>query len=143
MRASLQLIVIATAMFPSIATADIATADISTLQKRAKSGDFDATGEVRCAQEVGQSLGPCQATVARDNGSAAVVVTFENGFSRTLLFGDRVFLRGNATMSGVGTDTQWNLSDGIYSVRVDDQRFALPEVLVIGDGAAPVEGSDP
>ena len=110
-----------------------AGADVSTAAERAKSGEFDATGEVRCAQEVGQSLGTCGAMVARAGGSASVVVTFPNGFSRTLTFSDREFLRGNATMSGVGTDTDWRLSDGMYHVRVDDQRFELPETLVFGD----------
>ena len=43
------------------------------------------------------------------------------------------FLRGNATMSGVGTDVEWRLSGGLYNVRVDDQRFELPEALVVGD----------
>ena len=110
-----------------------ADADVSAASARAKSGVFDATGEVRCAQEVGQSLGECGAMVARVDGSAAVVVTFPNGFARTLTFSDGEFLRGNATMSGVGTDTDWRLSDGIYHVRVDDQRFELPEALVFGD----------
>jgi len=36
-------------------------------------------------------------------------------------------------MSGVGTDTEWHLSDGIYFIRVDDQRFELPEALVFGN----------
>ena len=68
------------------------------------------------------------------SNSAAAVVTFPNGFSRMLMFADGEFLRGNATMSGVGTDTEWYLSDGIYFVRVDDQRFELPEALVFGEG---------
>jgi len=128
MRVDLPLLLIATVMLPGIAAADITKAT-----GRAKSGAFDATGGVRCAQEVGQPLGPCKAGVARANASAVVVVTFPNGFSRMLMFSDRQFLRGNATMSGVGTDMEWRLSDGVYSVRVDDQRFELPETLVFGD----------
>ncbi|MEM8951352.1 MAG: hypothetical protein AAGC99_18700 [Pseudomonadota bacterium] len=106
---------------------------MSAAGKRAKSGDFKAVGEVRCAQEVGQSLGICDAKVARAGESAAVVVTFPNGFARTLTFSDGEFLRGNATMSGVGTDTDWRLDSGLFHVRVDDQRFELPEALVFGD----------
>ncbi|MDW4499742.1 hypothetical protein R5H30_17240 [Sulfitobacter sp. D35] len=100
---------------------------------QAKAGAFDAMGEVRCAQEVGQTLGICVADVARHERSAAVVVTFANGFARTLTFEDGDFLRGNATMSGVGTDIEWELVEGLYRVRVDDQRFELPEALVFGD----------
>ena len=128
MRSAPPLILIFVAVSPGAAGADASAAS-----KRAKSGDFEAAGEVRCAQEVGQSLGPCGAKVARASGSAAVVVTFPNGFERTLTFSDGEFLRGNATMSGVGTDTDWRLDGGLFYVRVDDQRFELPEALVFGD----------
>jgi hypothetical protein len=121
------------ALIVSAALPGIAGGDIVTAAQRAKSGAFDAKGEVRCAQEVGQSLGSCGATVSRAGGSAVVVVTFPNGFARTLTFSDRQFLRGNATMSGVGIDTDWYVSGGLYHVRVDDQRFELPETLVFGD----------
>ncbi|WP_299401922.1 hypothetical protein [uncultured Roseobacter sp.] len=107
--------------------------DTVAAKDRARLGSFDATGEIRCAQEVGQSLGVCSAAVARAAKSAAVVVTFTNGFARTLLFSEGEFLRGNATMSGVGTDMDWRLSGGVYHVRVDDQRFEVPYALVIGD----------
>lgn len=128
MLAARPLLLIVAGMLPGIAAADVMTAT-----ERARSRAFDATGEVRCAQEVGQSLGMCRAAVARAGDSAAVVVTFANGFSRTLTFAGREFLRGNATMSGVGTDTEWHLSRGTYHIRVDDQRFELPEALVFGD----------
>lgn len=127
MRAALAIVLITVALFPGLALGDIMLASA-----RARSGDFDARGEARCAQEVGQSLQTCAVAVARAVGSAAVVVTFPNGFARTLSFSDRQFLRGNATMSGVGTDTDSSLSAGVYSIRVDDQRFELPEALVFG-----------
>lgn len=128
MRIGPPFVLILSAVLPSTASADVSAA-----AERAKSGEFEITSEVRCAQEVGQSLGTCRAMVARADGSAAVVVTFPNGFARTLTFSDREFLRGNATMSGVGTDTDWRLDGGMFHVRVDDQRFQLPEALVFGD----------
>ena len=115
------------ALFPGFALADVAAATA-----RAKSQDFDITATVPCAQERGQALDTCDAAVARVDGSAAVVVTFYNGFARTLTFSNGAFLRGNATMSGVGTDTDWQLKDGVYHIRVDDQRFDIPEALVSG-----------
>ncbi len=111
----------------------IASADVMAATKRAKSGDFDASGDVACAQEVGEALGSCTAKVARDANAAVVAVTFPNGFSRMLTFEDGAFLRGNTTMSGVGTDTEWVLEDGLYRIRVDDQRFDIPETLVVGE----------
>ena len=128
MRAALALGLIGTALLPGIATGDIMAANA-----RAKSGDFDRMGEVGCAQEAGESLGTCEAAIARAEDGAVVVVTFPNGFSRMLMFEGGAFLRGNATMSGVGTDTEWSVSNGIYRVRVDDQRFEIPEALVRGE----------
>jgi len=123
-----------TICFAAAAAPGVAAGDVMVAVGRARSGAFDATGEVRCAQEAGRALGTCVAKVARSEGSAAaIVVTFPNGFARTLTFENGTFLRGDATMSGVGTDTDWTLSDGTYRVRVDDQRFELPEALVSGD----------
>ena len=100
---------------------------------RARAEDFDDTDEVPCAQERGQELGTCRADVARSGGGdATVVVTFTNGFARQLYFTHGAFMRGSATMSGVGTDTDWDLTRGVYSIRVDDQRFEIPERFILG-----------
>lgn len=128
MRRDFLIALVITALLPGVAFGDIATAN-----GRAKSGMFDATGEVRCAQEEGQALGPCNAEVARVDGAAVVIVRFPNGFARSLMFSDRAFLRGNATMSGSGTDMEWRLSGGLFYIRVDDQRFGIPETLVFGE----------
>ncbi|MEL7150282.1 MAG: hypothetical protein AAGK71_06090 [Pseudomonadota bacterium] len=120
---------LATALFflPALAAADVKSAT-----KRAKAGKLDATTEVQCAQEVGEALKPCGAAVARHGDAAAVVVTFPNEFKRTLMFESGAFLRGNTTMSGVGTDNEWTLTDGTYRIRVDDQQFEMPEAFVTG-----------
>ncbi|MEO1536754.1 MAG: hypothetical protein AAFR73_03415 [Pseudomonadota bacterium] len=124
-----------TAILTSIALVipNLASADAMTATKRAKLGDFDSAADVACSQELGEELGSCAAGVARDGTSAAVVVSFRNGFKRMLTFDDGAFLRGNTTMSGVGTDTEWRLEDGLYRIRVDDQRFDIPETLIAGE----------
>lgn len=102
--------------------------------RRAGKRDFDAMGQIACAQEKGQAMGRCEAAVARsDGGDATIVVTFSNGFARRLFFVHGEFVRASATMSGVGTDTDWRLEDGIHHLRVDDQRYELPDTLVFGD----------
>lgn len=103
-------------------------------RRRARRGDFDARAQIRCAQEAGEALGVCDAAVARSGGGdATVVVTFPNGFARQLFFTHGAFTRADATMSGVGTDTDWRVEDGLHVIRVDDQRFEAPVVLVIGE----------
>lgn len=100
---------------------------------RAKRGVFDARARAPCAQIEGEALGICAVAVARGgDGRATVVATFANGFSRTLHFAGGAFLRANATMSGVGTDIDWRLEEGVHRIRVDDQRFELPDALLFG-----------
>jgi hypothetical protein len=104
-----------------------------TSRERARTGDFDATTEVACAQEAGEALGVCIAQVARDTGGdATVVVTFGNGFRRSLYFAHGEFISASTTMSGAGRDIDWRLDDDLHVIRVDDQRFRLPAVFVFG-----------
>ena len=102
-------------------------------KSRARRKDFDDRAEIRCAQEQGESLRKCKAAVARSGGGdATVVVTFPNGFARQLYFENGDFMRGSATMSGVGVDTEWALRSGTYVIRVDDQKFEISRDFVIG-----------
>ena len=105
-----------------------------TSKRRAKKGDFDDLGEVACAQEVGETLGTCKAAVARSEGEdVTVVVTFPNGFARQLYFSEGAFVSASATMSGAGRDTDWNLENGLFRIRVDDQRYEISEPFVRGE----------
>ncbi len=100
---------------------------------RARKRDFDAKGSVFCAQNKGDALATCPASVARSTGGdATVVVTFANGFARQLYFANGEFIRASATMSGVGKDTDWAFQNGMHILRVDDQRYDVPNVLVFG-----------
>ncbi|MEM7058545.1 MAG: hypothetical protein AAF557_13200 [Pseudomonadota bacterium] len=115
------------------ARGEIILAQANETKSRARRGDFDAEGQVSCAQERGESLSVCKAAVARGGGGdAAVAVTFSNGFTRYLYFEDGAFVRASTTMSGSGKDIDWNLGEGLYTLRVDDQRFELPSEFVLG-----------
>ncbi|MBW4709017.1 SH3 domain-containing protein [Roseobacter sp. YSTF-M11] len=104
-----------------------------TSKQRARANDFDATSTISCAQEQGQALGQCRAAIARSGGGdATVFVTFQNGFTRHLFFTHGQFMRANATMSGVGTDTDWQLIGDTYTIRVDDQRYEMPKAFLLG-----------
>ncbi|MEM8697592.1 MAG: hypothetical protein AAGF44_00380 [Pseudomonadota bacterium] len=103
-------------------------------RRRAGRGDFDASGRVPCAQERGQALGQCKLGVSRgQGGDATLVATFPNGFARRLFFVHGVFISASATMSGVGRDVDWRLEDGTHLIRVDDQRFEIPNALIFGE----------
>lgn len=119
---------------PAVGPDGIAPTGPDDSGRRARKGDFDARAQIRCAQEVGEALGVCSAAVARSGGGdATLVATFPNGFARQLYFTHGAFMRANTTMSGVGTDTDWRVEDGVYFIRVDDQRFEAPVAFVIGE----------
>lgn len=128
------VVIVMLAQFAAVDPAPAADGAASdTAAQRAKQGDFDAADSVRCAQIRGQEMGTCSAEVARGGeGEATVLVTFANGFSRMLHFEEGAFTRANATMSGVGTDTDWRNEDDLLVIRVDDQRYELPVSLVFG-----------
>ena len=95
--------------------------------------DDNTPETIACSQETGESLGQCSYSVKRDKtGKDTVTVAFANGFKRRLFFKDGKFLKANATMSGTGTDTEWSLKDGTHRVRVDDQRYEVPDTLIAG-----------
>ncbi len=101
--------------------------------RRAARRDFDARGEILCAQIRGQQMQQCSVGVARGRGGdATVVVSFPNGFKRSLSFVHGEFISANATMSGVGTDVDWQLDGGLHRIRVEDQRYEIDHALIFG-----------
>ncbi|MEL6204529.1 MAG: hypothetical protein AAFR47_04360 [Pseudomonadota bacterium] len=100
---------------------------------RVRKGDYDARGRIACAQEQGEAMGSCSVGVARSGGGdATAIVTFGNGFSRVLSFVQGDFTRANTTMSGNGTDTDWRKEGDLHLIRVDDQRYEIPDTLIFG-----------
>ncbi len=86
---------------------------------------------IACAQERGEALGQCTYSIKRDkNGKVTVRVAFANGFKRGLFFKEGKFLKASVTMSGVGTNADWSLKDGTHMIRVDGQRYEVPDILI-------------
>jgi len=108
-----------------------AQSTFKTSKERALESDFDDSVEIPCAQLQGELT--CIANIARGvHGDASIVVTFSNGFARTLYFEEGGFTRANSTVSGHGTDTDWIEEDGMHFIRVDDQRFEISDAFIIG-----------
>lgn len=124
----------ASEVIPAVGPDGVVPMGVDDSRRRAGQGDYDATGRIACAQNEGESLGRCTASIARSGGGdATIVATFGNNFSRELYFTHGAFTRANATMSGVGRDTDWEVQDGIYRIRVDDQRFEIDAAFVLGE----------
>lgn len=115
-------------------TVNAAQTTPQTSKERAKKRDFDAATSIACAQIENEELGVCTAKIAYGiDGDATIVVKFPNDFQRTLYFNDGSFIRANATMSGVGTDTNWKTVEGVHYIRVDDQRFEIAVDFITGE----------
>ena len=98
------------------------------------SADKNTPESIACAQARGATLGHCSYRIKRDGkGTTTVTVVFANGFKRGLFFKDGKFLKASVTMSGVGTDTDWILKDGTHMIRVDGQRYEVPNTLIAGN----------
>jgi hypothetical protein len=103
-------------------------------QKDESLADTDTPTSIACAQERGEPLAQCSYSIKRDEtGKTTVTVVFANGFKRRLFFKDGKFVKASVTMSGVGTDTDWSLKDGRHMIRVDGQRYEVPDTLIAGD----------
>lgn len=100
---------------------------------RAGQRDFDATGSIPCARSAGQPTGSCEFGVARAGGGwATVVVTFPDGFRRALFFAAGDFAGADASEAGGGFDTESGKEADLYLIRVDDERYEIPQAVVFG-----------
>jgi cytochrome c553 len=91
----------------------------------------EKAASIACAQEKGQVLGKCSYRVTQGkDGKTTVTAEFANGFKRMLYFKDGKFEKASATMSGVGTDTDWRLEEDVHHIRVDDQQYEIPSALL-------------
>ncbi|WP_395666105.1 hypothetical protein [Methylocella sp.] len=90
---------------------------------------YHATAEIGCGFKGDAAVSVCKAGVSRkDAGVATLVVTFPDGFRRTLDFDHgHVVARGGAAQSRrEGDDTVVTVDDGA-------ERFVVPDALIKGD----------
>ncbi len=100
---------------------------------RAGQGEFDAKGQVPCAQSTGQPMTQCDFAVARAGGGyATVVITRPDGRTRAIFF-----RRGVA----IGADTSQADNPGAFSARresdltfisIGPERYEIPDAVVLG-----------
>ncbi len=119
----------------SLGTAATRAADVEQQGKSSgPSTDTNTPKSIACAQERGEALGQCTYRIKRnDKGKVTITAVFANGFKRKLFFKDGKFLKASVTMSGVGTNTDWSLKDGTHMIRVDGQRYEVPDSLIAAD----------
>jgi len=100
---------------------------------RAGRGDFDATGQIPCAQYAGQPMGQCDFGVSREgNGTATVVVTKPDGQTRAIFFiGGQANSADTSQADGYGQFSVQRESD-LNFIRVGDERYEIPDAVISG-----------
>lgn len=100
---------------------------------RASRGQFNATGQIPCAQAFGQPMGQCPFGVARAGGGTAVlVVTLPDGRKRSLHFE-----KGQATAADLSqTDGNVKFSAtkraDLFMIDAGNERYEVPEAAIFG-----------
>jgi hypothetical protein len=100
---------------------------------RAGQGDFDATGQIPCAQYVGQPMGQCDFGVARaGSGYATVAVTRLDGLKRFIYFRMGVPMGADTSQAdGYGEFRATKESD-LHFIRVGPERYEIPDAVPLG-----------
>ena len=89
---------------------------------------FDATGTIPCAVRPEQPMRPCPFGVIRDGpGNAGVWIALGGGAERQILFEG-----GVPVASGPAGALRFDKSGDLFTIRVDAERFEIPEAVVNG-----------
>jgi len=110
---------------------DAQGADDSAL--RAGQRQFDATGNISCAQVLGQPMTACEFGVARAGGGyATVVATKPDGRTRMIFF--RMGIPIGAGFFEVDGYSQFKAAKegNLHLIRIDNEGYEIPEAVVLG-----------
>ena len=117
---------------PAVAPDGTVARGPDTSALRAGQGDFDASGQIPCAQYVGQPMTPCDFGVARAGGGyATVVITKPDGITRAIYFMMGIPIGADTSEADPGEFSASRESD-LNFVRVGDERYEIPDAVVYG-----------
>ncbi len=101
--------------------------------RRAGQGQFDANGQLPCAQHQGQPMAQCKFGVTRAGGGyATVTVTKPDGRTRAIYFRmGRPIGADTSQADGYGEFKATKESD-LYHIRVGDERYEIADAVIFG-----------
>lgn len=116
---------------PSAAATQDATASDDAF--RAGKGNFDATGNIPCAQYAGQPMGQCAFGVARaGGGTATVVITRPDGTTRALFFIEGNFNSADTSQADGYPEYSAERESDLNLIRVGKERYEIPDAVIWG-----------
>jgi heat shock protein HslJ len=99
---------------------------------RAGQGRFDATGQIPCAQYLGQPMTPCEFGVARAGGGyATVVIKRPDGRSRAIFFRMGQPIGADTSEADPGEFSATREGD-LNLIRVGHERYEIPDAVPLG-----------
>ncbi len=100
---------------------------------RAGQGKFDASGNLPCAQALGQPTVPCRFAVARAGGGyATVVVDRPDGGKRAIFFRLGIPIGADTSEADGYHDFRSTQEGDLHLIRVGPERYEIPDAVILG-----------
>jgi len=100
---------------------------------RAGQGQFDATGNIACAQSVGQPMMSCPFGVARAGGGyATVVIQKPDGRTRAIFFRRGKPIGADTSQADGYPDFGATKESDLNLIRIGNERYEIPDAVVLG-----------
>ncbi|MCM8597019.1 hypothetical protein [Accumulibacter sp.] len=101
--------------------------------ERAGQGQFDASGNIPCAESRGQPMGQCRFQVARESGgSASVKVTLPSGRTRFIFFEKGRAVSADLSQADGDMSFKATKEADLFMIRAGQERYEIPEAVVFG-----------
>jgi hypothetical protein len=100
---------------------------------RAGQGDFDATGQIPCAQYSGQPTTKCEFGVARAGGGyATVVIKKPDGRARAIFFRMGKPIAADTSEADGYPKFSAIKENDLHLIRLGDERYEIPNAVILG-----------
>jgi hypothetical protein len=100
---------------------------------RAGQGDFDATGQIPCAQYPGQPTTECEFGVARAGGGyATVVIKKPDGRNRAIFFRMGKPIGADTSEADGYPEFRATKENDLNLIRVGNERYEIADAVVLG-----------
>ncbi len=101
--------------------------------ERAGQGQFDARGEIPCAEAGGQPMRQCAFEVAREpGGSATVKVSLPSGKARFIFFEKGKAISADLSQADGDMTFKATKQSDLFKIRAGRERYEIPEAVVFG-----------